>query len=121
MQIWSPSAMTPEADASGAPSSAASGRGAPVRDNKTRLTKESGARAEGATGKIGGPFTRGRNPAFLAQRAAVYDAVMAAQRARLASKPREKISITLPDGAVKEGVSWETTPLAIAEAISKGL
>lgn len=29
--------------------------------------------------------------------------------------------MTLPDGNVKDGVSWETTPLDIATAISKGL
>ena len=36
-------------------------------------------------------------------------------------KPREDITITLPDGAVKTGKSWETTPLMVAESISKGL
>ena len=35
--------------------------------------------------------------------------------------PREAITITLPDGAVKEGIAWVTTPLSIAAAISKGL
>ena len=31
------------------------------------------------------------------------------------------IKITLPDGGVKEGISWQTTPLEIAAGISKGL
>ena len=31
------------------------------------------------------------------------------------------IKITLPDGAVKEGKAYETTPLDIAKAISQGL
>ena len=31
----------------------------------------------------------------------------------------EKISITMPDGAVKEGVSFETSPFDIAKGISK--
>ncbi len=35
--------------------------------------------------------------------------------------PREPIEITLPDGKVKVGVSWETTPLSIAEGIAKSL
>ena len=39
----------------------------------------------------------------------------------LLEKPRVDITITLPDGAVKTGKSWETTPLMIAEGISKGL
>lgn len=36
-------------------------------------------------------------------------------------KPREEISITLVDGAVKSGKSWETTPAVIASAISKSM
>ena len=35
--------------------------------------------------------------------------------------PKTPIQITLPDGAVKEGIAWETTPLAIAIGISQGL
>jgi threonyl-tRNA synthetase len=91
---------------------------------KTRLTKESGARVDGADGsstKIGGAFKVAENPPFLKDRAAVFEAVVAAQRARLAAKPRVPIKITLPDGKVLEGTSWETTPLSIAEGISKGL
>lgn len=36
-------------------------------------------------------------------------------------KPHDEITITLPDGAVKTGKRWETTPMMIAEGISKGL
>lgn len=38
-------------------------------------------------------------------------------------EPREKkpIKVTLKDGSVKEGIAGETTPLSIAEGISKGL
>jgi threonyl-tRNA synthetase len=95
-----------------------------AKREKTRLTQESGARVEaeaGAIHRIGGPFARAEEPSFLAARAAVYDEVMAAQRERLARKPRVPISITLPDGKVVAGVSWETTPLMVAEGISKGL
>lgn len=35
--------------------------------------------------------------------------------------PREEIEVTLPDGTVKKATSYETTPLAIATEISKGL
>lgn len=31
------------------------------------------------------------------------------------------ITITLPDGAQKEGMAWKTTPMDIALSISKGL
>lgn len=32
--------------------------------------------------------------------------------------PHEAIKVTLPDGAVKEGISFETSPFSIASAIS---
>lgn len=35
--------------------------------------------------------------------------------------PKEPIAITLPDGAVKEGVSFQTTPMDIAQSISSSL
>lgn len=37
------------------------------------------------------------------------------------AKERAPIQITLPDGSVKEGTSWETSPMTIALGISKGL
>ncbi len=33
--------------------------------------------------------------------------------------PHDPIKITMPDGAVKEGISFETSPFTIATAISK--
>lgn len=36
-------------------------------------------------------------------------------------KPREPITVTLPDGNTKEGTSWETTPMSIALSIAKSL
>ena len=88
---------------------------------KTRMTKESGDRSASAAGKIGGPFRRETDPAWIRDRAAVYDEIITAQRTRLAAKPSVPIQITLPDGSVKDGVSWRTTPMNIAEGISKGL
>ena len=74
-----------------------------------------------ATGKIGGDFTATADPAFLAERVAVYDKVNEAYQARLAAKPKNPIKITMPDGGVKEGTSWETTPMDIAKSISNSL
>jgi threonyl-tRNA synthetase len=39
----------------------------------------------------------------------------------LAAKASVPIKISLPDGRVMSGESWRTTPLQIAEQISKGL
>ena len=40
---------------------------------------------------------------------------------QLAAKETKPIKVTLPDGKVMDGESWRTTPLNIAEQISKGL
>lgn len=91
---------------------------------QTRLTQASGPTiATDQPAKIGGPFTLEPNPAFVTRRAAVYDRVMAAQQAQIAALAAQEtpISITLPDGAVKQGVAWKTTPLDVALMISQGL
>lgn len=43
------------------------------------------------------------------------------QAAALENVTKKAITIELPDGTVKEGMSWETSPLDIALGISKGL
>ncbi len=37
------------------------------------------------------------------------------------AKPREDITITMPDGSTRSGKSWETSPMDIAKEISKSL
>ncbi len=72
-EVW---AAAPEAPAEAA---------APKRD-KTRLTKESGARhSEAESVRIGGPFKREPEPKYITERIAVYDRIIAEQRAILAS------------------------------------
>lgn len=91
---------------------------------KTRLTQASGPSiATEQPAKIGGPFTLTPNPPFVAARAAVYDRVMERQSAEIAALAANQtpIKVTLPDGAVKDGVAWQTTPLDVALAISQGL
>lgn len=46
---------------------------------------------------------------------------MEKHKAEIAAKVPAPIKVTLPDGKVLEGESWRTTPLNIAEKISKGL
>lgn len=55
------------------------------------------------------------NPSFLKERASKFDAIAAKQKERLAAKPKEEITILLPDGTVKKGLSYETTPMDIAK------
>ncbi|KAI1157907.1 putative threonyl-tRNA synthetase, cytoplasmic [Nemania serpens] len=60
-------------------------------------------------------------PTFLAQRLAFFDKLWDAEQQVIAQKPRESINITLPDGKVHVGTSWETTPLEIVRGIGKSL
>ncbi len=95
---------------------------AKARENKTRLTKESGERVDPTvSGSLGGAFTVTENPGWLSSRSAVFDEIILSQRERIAAKQRMPITVTLPDGKVIDGTSWETTPMMIAVSISKGL
>lgn len=60
-------------------------------------------------------------PAYIEERNALWEKCKAEYEAELATKPREPIKVTLPDGKVVEGTSWETTPYDIAKGISQGL
>ena len=84
------------------------------------------------SGKIGGELEIMKNAPWLNERLELFNKYFeeytksvagscCVLRADALEKPREEITITLPDGAVKTGTSWETTPLMIAESISKGL
>lgn len=60
-------------------------------------------------------------PAFLAERLALFQKLKTKFDAEIAAKPRESITITLGDGSIKLGTSWETTPADIAKGISNSL
>ncbi|KAF4587665.1 Threonine--tRNA ligase, cytoplasmic [Ophiocordyceps camponoti-floridani] len=60
-------------------------------------------------------------PEFVQHRLDVFDRLKARQEAEIAAKPREEITVSLPNGKEEKGTSWETTPAAIAKAISKSL
>ncbi|CAE7309199.1 ths1, partial [Symbiodinium microadriaticum] len=73
------------------------------------------------TGHIGGPFEICANTQFLAEREAIFNRFLAESEAAIAARGDEEIAITLPDGTVKQGVAFKTTPYDIAMSISKGL
>lgn len=60
-------------------------------------------------------------PGFIDERLELFDKLKKEQDENIAKKPRDPIMITMPDGSVKPGVAWETTPREIAEGISKSL
>ncbi|VDN07969.1 unnamed protein product [Thelazia callipaeda] len=67
------------------------------------------------------PIEMGSWPDFIEQRIALFDKLMARYKSEIAAKKPEKIRITLPNGKQFEGESWRTTPLMVAEQISRGL
>lgn len=60
-------------------------------------------------------------PPFFNHRISLFEKLWNEQQKAIAEKPREDIKITLADGSVKEGKSWETTPFQIARGLSKSL
>lgn len=68
-----------------------------------------------------GPLEIKPAPAFLDERLQLFHKLKAKFDAEIAAKPREPITITLGDGSIKPGTSWETTPAEIAKAISNSL
>ncbi|KAI7867143.1 hypothetical protein BDF14DRAFT_1727140 [Spinellus fusiger] len=60
-------------------------------------------------------------PEYLAHRVAIFEKLKAEYDESLKEKPRTAITITLPDGTVKEGTAWETSPMTIALGIAKSL
>ncbi|XP_021360533.1 threonine--tRNA ligase, cytoplasmic-like isoform X2 [Mizuhopecten yessoensis] len=60
-------------------------------------------------------------PEFLAERQILWDQLKKEADEQLAAMPSAPIKITLPDGKVVDGQSWQTTPYEVAKGISQGL
>ncbi|VDO95445.1 unnamed protein product [Heligmosomoides polygyrus] len=60
-------------------------------------------------------------PEFIQKRIEMWDRLMAEYKTEIAQKEPVPIKITLPDGKQFDANAWRTTPLQIAEKISKGL
>jgi len=86
-----------------------------------RLIASTGPSVTIPAGKIAPPFTLSPSPAFLQTRSQLFDQLLARQQAELQAKPKEPITIVLPDSHEKTGVSWQTTPFDIAKQISSKL
>lgn len=91
-------------------------------------TRTEGKRTKEATSKgvaddgpqlIGGEWGFRKKPDFLAKRKEYFTTLFENQKAKYAALPKQAIKITLPDGAVKEGVSFETSAFDVAAKISK--
>ncbi|KAI8777464.1 threonine--tRNA ligase, cytoplasmic isoform X1 [Biomphalaria glabrata] len=60
-------------------------------------------------------------PSFIEQRQKLWDKLKKERDEWVAAQDPVQIKITLPDGAVKEGNAWRTTPYEVAVSISQGL
>ncbi|OTA98588.1 hypothetical protein M426DRAFT_325857 [Hypoxylon sp. CI-4A] len=89
--------------------------GGPKPSKKEKKSKS------GADGASAGPIEMNPPPDFLKTRLDLFDRLKKQYDADVAKKPREQITITMPDGSVKIGTSWETTPGEIAKGISNSL
>ena len=85
-----------------------------------RGTKEVGDRMA-STGLIGGEFAPSKDPSRFSTRTDLFQKWYAAKAEADSQLPQTEISITLPNGDVKIGKSFKTTPMDIATEISKGL
>jgi len=80
-----------------------------------RIIKGTEHTQDNSTKKIGGDFKIKENPEFLIRRSDIFNELLAKQNDFFKTLPREKINITLKDGKIFEGTSFETTPLMVAE------
>ncbi|KAI3485158.1 hypothetical protein L1887_51595 [Cichorium endivia] len=83
--------------------------------------KKPKAKKEGADAGPKAPLEFSPKPAYFDHRIAMFEKLKAEQDAELAAKPRQPITVTMPDGSKREGTSFETSPMDIAKAISKSL
>ena len=68
-----------------------------------------------------GPLELQPPPAFIQDRLDLFDRLYKEQQEELAKKPHDDIQITMPDGSIKPGKAYETSPADIAKGISNSL
>jgi threonyl-tRNA synthetase len=88
---------------------------------QSRANKEHGDRIQKKGELIGGVFDPNGVAAYQAERIEVFDRLLAKYNEELAARGDQPIKVSLPDGSVKEGVAFKTTPMDIAKSISQGL
>lgn len=86
-----------------------------VKDNKGQNNKKDKKRSQQSSS----PLYLEPQPAFLEERIKLFDELKAKYDAEIAAKEKKPIQITLKDGSVKEGTSYETSPMDIANSIGK--
>lgn len=72
-----------------------------------------------ANGGGSNPLLLDPQPEYIDYRIKMFDELKAKYDAEIAAKERKPIQITLKDGSIKEGTSFETSPMDIANQIGK--
>ncbi|KAG0346725.1 threonyl-tRNA synthetase [Podila humilis] len=81
--------------------------------------KEKKAKKPAAEGSY--PLEVSPTPEYVAHRITMFDELKKKADEADAAQPRTPITITMPDGSVREGTAWETSPMDIAKSIAKSL
>jgi len=91
----------------------------------SKSDKASSKKAKNKKGKEGGggdiPLELNPPPAFIAERQLLWDELKKKRDDWITAQEKTPIKITLPDGKIKEGNAWQTTPYEVAVSISQGL
>ena len=88
---------------------------------QARANKEHGDRIKSGGGLIGGSFELNKQASYQQERITVFDRLWAKNQQELSQRDDIAIAISLPDGNIKQGVAFKTSPYDIALSISKGL
>jgi len=86
------------------------------KKGEQKQKKKDAQKSSGAGAKEMNPW-----PEFIQERLNLWDKLKKEADEALAAKIPQPIKVTLPDGAIKEGESWRTTPFMVAQGISQGL
>ncbi|KAF8579070.1 tars protein [Ramaria rubella] len=60
-------------------------------------------------------------PDYFDHRIKIFEKAKAEYDESVKNQPRQEIQVTMPDGSVKKGTSWETSPMDVSKEISKSL
>jgi threonyl-tRNA synthetase len=88
---------------------------------QSRANKEHGQRIQKKGELIGGVYDPNAVGSYQAERIEVFERLWAKYNEESAKRGQQPIKISLPDGTVKQGTAFKTTPMDIAKEISQGL
>jgi len=60
-------------------------------------------------------------PEYFDHRIKIFEEAKAEYDLFVKNQPRQEIQVTLPDGSIRKGLSWETSPMDVAKDVSKSL